>query len=197
MLTTILRTYEGAFDYPAFISESLLARLLNKDEKTIRSELKLAASFDVISYMPQNESPQIIFRKHRVPSSELQFNLKPYNKRKNLFIERVTAMIGYTKTNSCRSKYISNYFGDFEARDCGCCDECLQRKASPLGVEEFEKIKILITQQLTQRKMTASELLEQIRNIKKENAWKVIEFMQAEETIVADQVGMLRLKEGS
>src|SRR4029078_2951060 len=37
LTTTLLRTYGGILDFPAFISENLLARLLKKDESEIKS----------------------------------------------------------------------------------------------------------------------------------------------------------------
>lgn len=194
LLTTLLRSYEGIFDFPAFISESVIARLMKKEEAQIKIQLQTIASFSIISYSPLNEEPQIIFKKSRVPSQNLVINLGWYNKRKELFIQRVETMVAYTKEMNCRSRFISNYFGDVSAKDCGICDNCLRKKATELSAEEFETISGLISQQLLQKQLTAPELLDQIRTIKKEKAWKVIEFMQTEDRITADSKGVLRLK---
>ncbi|MFL5728313.1 MAG: ATP-dependent DNA helicase RecQ, partial [Cytophagaceae bacterium] len=193
LLTTLLRTYGGIFDFPAFISEHLLARLMKKNEPDIRSQLQTIASFGVISYTPQNEEPQIVFRKNRVPAEELLFNIAPYQKRKDAFIRRVEKMIGYIDTGGCRSRYTSNYFGDAEAKDCGICDNCIEKKSTPLSVEEFENISGLIHHRLSQKPLTAPQLLEEIGSIKKEKAWKVIQFMQAEKKIQVSEDGILSL----
>ena len=193
ILTALLRTYEGIFDFPAFISELLLAKLLRKEEKDIKQQLKTIASFGVISYTPQNDEPQIIFRKNRVAAENLTINTMQYNKRRELFVRRVEKMIAYTKTNDCRSQFISHYFGDEAARGCGVCDNCLNLLSSPLSAEEFDSIAKLITQYLSQKQMTANELLSQLNGIKKEKAWQVIEFLQGERRIVADERGVLRI----
>jgi ATP-dependent DNA helicase RecQ len=194
LLTTLLRSYEGIFDFPAFISENLLARLLKRDEIDIKRQLQTIASFGIISYTPQNEEPQIVFKKNRVPVDDLMINTSFYNKRKDAFVRRVQTMINYTKELNCRSHFISTYFGDRDAKECGICDNCLRKKATDLSAEEFEKISVIISNQLSQKQLTASELINEIRNIKKEKAWKVIEFLQAENKIEADSKGLLRMK---
>lgn len=195
LLTTLLRSYEGIFDFPAFISELVVATLMKKEEADIKTQLQTIASFGIISYTTQSEEPQIVFMKNRVPAQDLVINLSFYNKRKDSFVRRVHTMIAYANENSCRSHFISNYFGDESAKDCGTCDNCLRKKATELlSAEEFEKIAGLISQQLLQKQLTAPELLNEIRSIKKEKAWKVIEFMQAEDKIAADSKGLLRLK---
>lgn len=193
LLTTLLRSYEGIFDFPSFISENLIARLLKKEEIDIRLQLQTIASFGIISYTPQNEEPQIIFRKNRVPAADLLFNMVTYNKRKESFIKRVQKIISYTKTRDCRSHFINNYFGDEGAKDCGICDNCLLKKTQNLSAEELEKIAALVIEQLSQKQMTTIELLDQIKSIKKEKLWKAIEFMQAEKKLHADDKGLLQL----
>jgi ATP-dependent DNA helicase RecQ len=194
LLTTLLRSYEGIFDFPAFISENLLARLLKRDEFVIKQQLQTIASFGIISYTPQNEEPQIVFKKNRVPVQDLILNTSLYNKRKESFTIRVQTIINYTKESNCRSRFISIYFGDKEAKDCDICDNCLLKKATELSPKEFEKISGIISDRLSQKQLTASELIQEIKSIKKEKAWKVIEFLQAEQKIEADSRGVLRLK---
>jgi ATP-dependent DNA helicase RecQ len=194
LLTTLLRSYEGIFDFPAFISENLIARLMKKQELDIKQQLQIITSFGIISYTPQNEEPQIVFKKNRVPVQDLVLNTSLYKKRKDSFVKRVNTIINYARESNCRSRFISIYFGDAGAKDCGICDNCLRRKATELSPEEFEKISLLISSQLSQKQLTASELIDQIKTIKKEKAWKVIEFLQSEKKIQADSRGVLKLK---
>lgn len=194
LLTTLLRSYEGIFDFPAFISENLLARLLKKDETEIKLQLQTIASLGIISYTPQNEEPQIIFKKNRVPVDDLKINIGSYNKRKESFVRRVQTMVGYTKEMNCRSRFISSYFGDKEPKDCGVCDNCLRKKATNLSSEEFQKIAGMISSRLSQKQLTALQLIDEISNIKKEKTWKVIELLQSENKIEPDDKGLLRLR---
>jgi ATP-dependent DNA helicase RecQ len=193
LVTTILRSYGGVFDFPAFISEKQLAKLVKKEEVDIKQQLKIMTSFAIISYTPQNEEPQIIFKKNRVPVDDLRINLTLYNKRKESFIRRVQTIIEYAKGDGCRAGFINSYFGDDRTGDCGICDNCLNKKATQLSADEFEWISGIISNQLSQKQQTAADLINEIKAIKKEKAWKVIEFLQSENKIVADSKGVLRL----
>ena len=194
LLTTLLRSYEGIFDFPAFVSENQLSRLLKTGDTDIKEQLQVIASFGIISYSPQNEEPQMYFKKNRVPSQDLTINSALYDKRRKSFAARVETMIAYTKESNCRSHFISIYFGDKSALNCGICDNCLRKKATNLSTEEFEKISGFISQQLSKRQLTASALVDELKTIKKEKAWKVLEFLQSEKKIEADGKGFLKLK---
>jgi ATP-dependent DNA helicase RecQ len=194
LLTAILRSYGGVFDFPAFISEKLLAKLMKKHEDEIKQQLKIITSFAIISYTPQNEEPQIIFKKNRVPVDDLRINMALYNKRKESFIRRVQTMVAYAKGEGCRAAFVNSYFGDDKTGECGICDNCLERKATELSADEFEKIAGMISNQLAQKQQTAADLITEIKTFQKEKAWKVIEFLQAEKKIEADSKGLLRLK---
>jgi ATP-dependent DNA helicase RecQ len=193
LLTTLLRTYGGIFDFPAFISEQLIARLLKKEPIDIKLQLQTIASFGIISYNPLNEEPQVFFKKNRVAAEDLMLNLTLYNKRKDVFVQRAMTMINYAKATSCRSHFISTYFGDATAKDCEVCDNCLNTKSDKLSSEEFEAITSIIRDQLAQKSISAGELLSKLGSVKKEKAWKVIEFMQAEKKIRLDEKGLLLL----
>jgi ATP-dependent DNA helicase RecQ len=192
LLTTLLRTYEGIFDFPASISENLLARLLRKEEGGIKKQLKEVAAFRVISYTERNDQPQIIFRRHRVAVNDFRIDLKKHQQRKDLFIERVKNMVAYTSIGSCRSQYINHYFGDTADTACGICDNCLRKKSLAVSQEEFEKINALIHQQLATKQLSAKQLVEQLP-VKKEKSWNVIEFLQAEKKLMVNDKGLLEL----
>lgn len=191
LLTTLLRTYEGIFDFPSFISEQQLAKLLRKDEDFIKKQLLIISSFGVIAYSPRNDEPQILFRKNRVAAEDLRFNSELYNKRRESFIKRVENMIAYIHTDTCRSRFINHYFGDDTAGDCGICDRCLAKKSQSLTSEELKSISEEINQILLQRSLTINELMKEISHIKKEKAWKVLEYLQAEKMIVVGKDGRI------
>ena len=193
LLTTLLRTYEGIFDFPAFISELVIARLMKKDETDIRLQLKTIASFGIVQYVPQNNEPQLIFRKNRVMAEELPFKLMPYYKRRDVFVNRTKQMIAYIETNACRSTFISRYFGDDKAAKCGVCDNCLKQKSISLSSEEFDKISSIILEQLSIHELSIEGLLQKLTAIKKEKAWKVIGFLQAEKKIKLNEKGVLKI----
>jgi ATP-dependent DNA helicase RecQ len=193
LITTLLRTYEGILHYPAYISENLLARLLQTSEDEIRKGLKLLHSFSVIRYTAQDTRPRIIFREGRPAVEDLTLNLKEYNLRKDAFIKRTEKMISYVRTGSCRSTYINEYFGD-KTPACGRCDVCLAARAGELSTAEFQDISNRIRSVLLAKRSTAEALLEALTGVRKEKAWKVIQFMQAEEQILVEPNGLLTLR---
>ncbi len=194
LLVTLLRTYEGIFDFPVFVSESLLSKLLRTEEQKVREQLQKAGSFGVIRYTPLNEEPQIFLRKNRVAARDLQIDLKQYQQRKELFIQRVQTMRDYLQTSRCRSQFISHYFGDEGATDCSTCDNCLARRRKDFTTSEFNTIATAIRQHLTQNPSTAAQLVTELSSLKQDKTWAVLKFLQAEQQICADEQGILRNK---
>jgi ATP-dependent DNA helicase RecQ len=191
LLTAMLRTYEGIFDFPVFVSEVFLAKLLRSDEKQIKTRLQKITGYGIIRYMPQNDAPQIVLRKNRVAVNDLQINLTAYNARKDKFIQRVKTMVSYLQSTGCRSHFIGRYFGDEGAVACGICDNCLAKKQGNLSVEEFASIAAAIKTQLSSRQLTADQLFMALSAIKKERAWQVLQFLQAEKKVTVNQAGLL------
>lgn len=194
LLTTLLRTYEGIFDFPVFISELVLAKLMQQDEAAVKQQLLQISRFGIIRYMPQNDAPQMLFRKNRVATRDLQLDLKQYNRRKERFVQRVKTILTYLGTTACRSRFISHYFGDTGAADCGTCDNCLAKKKSGCTAGEFETIAAAIRQELAQKPVTAEQLVTSLAAIKKEKTWTVLRFLQAEKKIAVDSQGLLQNK---
>jgi ATP-dependent DNA helicase RecQ len=195
MIKTLLRAYEGIFDNSIGISEKMMAGLLRKDAEEIKRNLAALHKADIIEYSPQKDSPQILFLRNRVRSEEISINITTYNYRKERFEQRITKMVQYVKeTSQCRSKIIGSYFSDPAVRPCGICDNCLLRKATSLNKEEFETIHHRIVNIVKYEPLPVRDLLLKLNGIKKENAWKVIEFLQAEQKIEMDNSGIISLK---
>jgi len=195
LIKALLRSYEGIFEYPASISENLLSQLLKKEKKELQQELIQLHQYRVIEYQPQKDSPQLFFLRSRIKAEDLSIDTKAFNLRKEKFIARSKNMIRYIhEIVECRSKLIAFYFGDHEIKDCGICDNCLKQKAIHLSKEEFETINHRIIDTVKHHSIHTRELLRQLNGIKKEKAWKVINFLQAENKIELDKAGWIRLK---
>lgn len=193
LCTTLLRTYGGIFNYGANISEPLLAKLMRLKEEEVKQQLQEIMALHIIQYDAANDSPQIIWRKHRVPAEELTMDHQAYRERRKAFTTRVHTLLTYVSTKTCRSRFINHYFGDAAAAGCGSCDNCLQEKRSSLTAEEITAISNTIKLELASPKMV-SELLSNMNGIAKEKAKQVLQFLQAEEKIIGDDMGRLRWK---
>ena len=192
-LTTLLRTYEGIFDFPVFVSEVLLAKLLRQEEATVKAMLQKVTGYGIIRYTPQSDEPQLTFLKNRVAAQDLRINIAAYQQRKEVFIGRVQKMIGYVCTPLCRSAFTAHYFSDEAAQDCGVCDNCLQKKRSGLSAEEFNQIAARLLSALDTNSYTASELAVHFKTIRPEKFWDVLRFLQAENKVHTTVQGHLSL----
>ncbi|HZF63520.1 MAG TPA: ATP-dependent DNA helicase RecQ [Chitinophagaceae bacterium] len=193
LLSALLRTYEGIFDFPAYISEVLLSQLLHKNVEQIRSLLRELTASNILEYIPQNDAPQLLFRKHRVAANDLTLNLQLYNKRKESFVTRAKEIITYAGFEGCRSVFINTYFGDQSAKACGICDYCLQSRKHSISAEEFKVIQNNIVHLLATAPLSISELFLQLKDVPREKARRVVDFLQAEQRISVSDRGELFL----
>src|SRR6187399_2428588 len=194
-IKALLRGYEGIFDFPTSISEIVLIRLLKKNVEEIKKDLSQLHQYGVIHYEPQKDSPQLYFPRNRVEVEDLSINMDLYHRRKEKFAARVKNIIQYvTELVTCRSKMIGSYFGDNKLHNCKVCDNCLRQKKVHIDEKEFEKISNRIQTVLAPQPLPSKELMDQLGAIKKEKAWKVIEFLQAENKLEVDNAGWVRLK---
>ena len=99
----------------------------------------------------------------------------------------------YMESQSCRSYFINQYFGDVESRQCGICDNCLHKKSSALSTTEFNFIAQTILAHLAKKSYSTSELINELGAIKRESLWEVLRFLQAENKIQASAQGNLAL----
>jgi ATP-dependent DNA helicase RecQ len=197
VIKTLLRAYEGIFDYPSPISEMMIARLLREDVDKVKEQLRQLNQYGIIEYQQQKDTPQLFFLKNRIRVEELSINKPGYAARKEKLAGRIREMIRFVgMTIQCRSKMIGVYFGDESMNDCGICDNCLRKKNVSLSQEEFDNIHNSIVATLQNRSLRAKELLSALGSIKKEKAWKVIEFLQAENKIEMDESGKINLSSG-
>jgi ATP-dependent DNA helicase RecQ len=195
VVKALLRAYEGIFDFPCSVSELVLAKLMKKDATEVKKDLEQLHQYGIINYKPQKDTPQLFMMQPRIKADDLTINMEAFEKRKLNFKNRVSQMLHYVKENiDCRSRMIGFYFGDEAMKKCGICDNCLRQKAIVITKEEFTSISSMIKSILEPQPLPSKELIQTLGNIKKEKAWKVIEFLQAENEIEMDKAGWVRLK---
>jgi len=195
VMKCLLRTYSGIYDNIVSISEKNIAKLCRLPYDKVTADLKALQSFGIIQYQQQKETPQIYFVLNRAPAQSLHINHAAYLQRKQLYIERIDAMLYYLQVEKhCRSQYLSAYFGDDKVKACGICDNCLATKQTAISKEAFEQIQSMIMQFIEANETAlVSDLLLQQKQFSKEKYWQVLQHMQEEKLIVIKD-GVLLLK---
>ncbi|HVT84195.1 MAG TPA: ATP-dependent DNA helicase RecQ [Chitinophagaceae bacterium] len=194
-IKSLLRAYEGIFDHEVPISELVLTKLIKKNPDEVKKQLQDLHRFGIIFYRPQKDSPQLFLLRNRIKTEDLTINMADYNRRKEKFRIRCKELICFVREKTeCRSRMIASYFGDASLPRCGICDNCLRLKATEISKEEFESINHRIINTVKYEPMHTRELLLKLSGVKKEKAWKVIEFLQAENKIEMDKDGLVRIK---
>ena len=195
LIKTLLRTYEGIYDYPVAISETYIAYLLKYELAVVKEQLNRLHFDRAIEYQPQKDSPQVSLNRIRIKSSLLQIDNELLEERKKVFTERVEQIISYiTNTANCRSKIIGNYFGDETMKECGICDNCLRKRKSEITKENFDRITNSLKEQL-QAPVTTLHLFKELNRFKNEQLWTVINFLVDEGKIHIHADGKLKWKD--
>ncbi len=191
LIKSLLRSYEGIFDRSVSVNEKSIAYLLRKQPGEVKQELLQLHQYAVIDYQPQKDSPQLFFLQNRIKAEDLRIDGKQYAERKQDYTQRINAFIEYIHSITCRSSFIGSYFGDHQLADCGVCDNCLARKKTALSKQEFSSIADAVLAAVTGNPVDSKTLLFRLKNIPKEKAWKVIEFLQAEKQITVNETGLI------
>ena len=191
LIKSLLRSYNGIFDFPSFIYENNLVKMTGKNSSQVLQELMQLKSFGIVEYERQKDKPQITLQQNRMYADSFQINLENHLKRKLHYENRLRAMILYIKNLAeCRSKKIAAYFGGDEINKCGVCDNCINHKTTELSKQEFEEIVNAILHHIQDKPAVINDLLKSLHKIKKEKVWKVLDYLQAEEKIFLNQEGM-------
>ncbi len=145
LINLLLRSYPGLFADYVYIDEALLADEGGLEKHVIYTSLVSLDKMGIVSFIPHKRTDLITFTQRRVAHDELRLPAAVWDDRRRQYSHRIEAMTEYVTTETCRSRFLLNYFGETDARDCGLCDVC-QRRA-PQESEE-ERIRDDLRQQL-------------------------------------------------
>lgn len=147
ILQALMRQYMGLFVRPVVISENYLEEGTGLKRQEIYNTLISLAKRKVITYIPRKNIPHITFVRERVESSEINIPAEIYDKRKKVFENHLENMIEYiSEDDTCRNKYLLEYFGEKTKGDCGRCDICEENMgAVHPGTLLIRKIKDLLS----------------------------------------------------
>jgi ATP-dependent DNA helicase RecQ len=194
LIKGLLRTYEGIFDYPSTIYESVLAKFMGISLTILKEQLMKLHQYHIVEYEPQNDKPQITLLKNRMYADSFKINTREHLLRKQNYKNRMDAILRYiADTKNCRSILIGNYFNDNKIQACGICDNCINSKTDILTDEEFRIISDIIISVLKTGPLSVNSLEHELKKHKKYKVWKVINFLRAENIIVSNTHGDIML----
>lgn len=129
LLVLLMRKYAGIFTQYIYINEQYLADEMGFGRQAVYESLMGLARRKIISYIPGNDRPYIIYHQPRLPLSYLTIHPDVYEKRKNAYATKVNEMVRYVEdAGKCRQLFLMRYFGQKDKVPCGICDLCLQKK---------------------------------------------------------------------
>ncbi|MGZ4038053.1 MAG: RecQ family ATP-dependent DNA helicase [Bacteroidia bacterium] len=145
LIKTLLRSYGGIFEQYMSINEKDLAYRVKNTISSVTEQLEFLDKQQVISYIPQNELPRLIFLQHRINSKHIELDPKHYKFLKARAEEKVNNVIAYVnETTICRQSFLLNYFNELSMEACGYCDVCLSRKKTGPDPKIRKKIVTLL-----------------------------------------------------
>lgn len=119
----------------------MLATRIGKSKQEVYEMLTTLSKLRYINYIPAKKTPFIIFTSSREENHFVSIPRLVYEERKKRFEHRIYSMIDYVERQDvCRSRILLIYFGESDAKDCGCCDVCLKRNEAGLTNYEFKEI---------------------------------------------------------
>ncbi|MFC4262600.1 ATP-dependent DNA helicase RecQ [Ferruginibacter yonginensis] len=191
----LLRSYEGVFDYPAQINETLLAKFLKLDVATVITHIRQLHQHGILQYKPAAEKPQIVLLKNRMYTDAFQIDVTAHLLRKKEALKRAVAMEQYVSNQTlCRSSIIAQYFGDTQATKCGICDNCINNTDATLPPDQFNEVCNKITIMLQQQPLPLQQLMKQLKPLRQRSVWLVIQYLITEEIIEQNNKNLLQIK---
>jgi ATP-dependent DNA helicase RecQ len=156
LFLTILRTNGGYFDFFTPIDELKIALILNIPKQKVIDRLKSLHRQEIVDYQPKTSTPQLMLTQARLHKLSPDRTTIDFLKQRAL--DRLEKMEIFTRSALCRNQFIANYFGESNARECGSCDNCNQKKKSILNSEKFKKYASILEQELLHKNKELNEL---------------------------------------
>lgn len=193
LLQVLLRSYTGLFSEYAYINEDQIGKKLGINRKQVYDYLSSLNQKHIIHYIPGKDVPHIIFTQKRVETNRVIISKDAYEKRKEIYVKRIQAMIEYATSNKyCRSRMLLQYFGESKKNNCQHCDVCLHYHKSGIKKGEYENIKNAILNTVSKNLTPCSPSVLATLQIPNNKLQTIISYLINEEEIEVVN-GMIRI----
>jgi len=163
-IKTLLRSYGGAFENYVRIREFDLSRRTHMSVQQVIEGLKQLQEYNILSYLPQNDNPQVTYLKPRQHNNNVYINRVYIEQRKATYLKKMEAVFAYATHKKCRSQMLLAYFDEPNATKCGICDVCLEEKRQISAAEIGDDITNEIVEALSTAPSDISQLITSLKS---------------------------------
>jgi ATP-dependent DNA helicase RecQ len=182
LITLLSRSYPGIFSSFWEIDDYKLVQRLKISKSELIKQLQYLEKQGLLDINWQSDLPQVYFQHERLPDDYLTISPDVYQRRKEIALQKLDAMIQLIQRPLCRSVQIMHYFGQ-ESEKCGKCDVCLGESTSSYTTEELIDA---IQEVLKKKSLTLDELLTELHLQKNQRIIQALNFLVDEGIIVAN-----------
>jgi ATP-dependent DNA helicase RecQ len=146
------------------LKEFDVARRGNLSVQQVIEGLKQLQEYGILSYLPQNDQPQVTYLKPRQHPNNLYINKQYLEQRKATYLNKMRAVSAYCTHSQCRSQLLLTYFDEPNSDKCGICDVCLEEKRKQNATDVLDDITTEIAQLLTTAPLELDDLITSIKS---------------------------------
>jgi ATP-dependent DNA helicase RecQ len=193
-IKVILRMYGGeVFTEYVRISESELAQVYFAPEPEVTRKLRFLMERDILIYEPRKDKPQLSFLTPRYDAALLPLNVFEIGKKKERDLGKARAVARYAShEHLCRTLLLLEYFNEFDAQECGVCDNCIKNRRTEN--QNYTGLNEAITDYLNEGgPVTPLSLSQAFENVAEADFLKALQELIEEEVIRYDPIGKLFL----
>lgn len=129
VLTKTLRLYPGLFSDYVYIDELRISREIGLSSRQVYEAFLELNRAGVMVYVPRRRTPYMHIPTSREETKYITIGRAVYEERREIMRRRIEAMIDFAGTKeSCRITRLLDYFGEKQARECGQCDVCREKR---------------------------------------------------------------------
>ncbi|MBK6784403.1 MAG: RecQ family zinc-binding domain-containing protein [Saprospiraceae bacterium] len=190
----LLRRYEGLFTQEVKIDEEVMAKETDMPIDEVQHLLSRLEKKGIILLNERKSEPQISFTRERPQKEFFNIEEKRYEELKKRAFTRLAFMMSYlTVEETCRQKFILEYFGEISV-ECGKCDYCrFKKEKTPpqeMVKDVLEKLEANAKKYTT---ITVKDVLFSFPFNKRHNVKKTILFMENEKMISITNNGNIKV----
>ena len=185
VIQLLLRSYGGRLfsDYVP-VDEKVMASRLGVPCEKVCHTLSELNRMELLSYEPAPQGGTIVFLTERREKGPLFLQPAVYAERKENATRKLDAMLGYAEeTTLCRNRYLLQYFGEHDGKNCGTCDVCLAQKSRPVPEKRLQQLFEAIKPALQAKEFAFSLLEEQLPQESEATLKELWHYLMAEEYI--------------